>query len=94
MRTILKDKIKLKSLLGGTEVCEKSNHEKNLVHLKYLIKYFSKVKNQGLIDDEKFKLLVAVVCQNFIEKEIEARVNKKIINSIRSLFSSSRNVTQ
>ena len=66
----------------------------NLGNLKYLIKYFSKIKDQGLIDDEKFKLLVVIVCQNFIECEIEARINKKIGHGISSLLNFFQHATR
>lgn len=94
MHTILKNSIKLVKHNGAHKSCYPASRKSNLRNLKCLVKYFSKIKNQGLIDDEKFKLLVVVVCQNFIENEIEANVNEKIINGINALFSSSQHATQ
>ena len=94
MRTILKNKIDLSKVLASSQVGREGNHNNNLANLKFLIKYIAKIKTQGLIDDEKFKLLLASVCQNFIENEIETRINRKVLDSLGSQLGYSQNVTK
>ena len=94
MRNILKNKIDLSKVFARSQVGQEGNHKNNLANLKFLIKYISNIKTQGLIDDEKFKLLLAGVCQNFIENEIETRINKKVLDSLGSQLGYSQNVTK
>jgi hypothetical protein len=50
----------------------------NRESLKELVSYIKKLKDNHQINDEQFSELLYVVCANYIENEVEARVAKAL----------------
>jgi len=54
--------------------------KKNRESLNEMIKYLSRLNRQNLIDDKQFSELISLACANFIENEVELRIEKSINN--------------
>ena len=53
---------------------------------KEFIKYFSKLKNENIISENLLTDLLTLICANFIENEVELRINNTIQNKLFKYF--------
>ncbi|RLD46451.1 MAG: hypothetical protein DRI94_14780 [Bacteroidetes bacterium] len=58
----------------------------NKESLKEMIKFLSRLNKKNQIDEKQFEELVTLVCANFIENEVELRIEKTISNKIMFFF--------
>ena len=62
------------------------NHSYNLDVFKDAISKIKNLKERNVIDDKQFADVLLIIATNFIENEIESRINNKINKSICTFF--------
>jgi hypothetical protein len=58
----------------------------NRESLKEIVKYLSKLNRQNLIDEKQLTELISLACANYIENEVELRIEKTINNKLLYFF--------
>ena len=53
---------------------------------KELVKYISKLNTENIINEHQFNELIALICANFIENEVELRIGKSLNNRFLKYF--------
>jgi len=61
--------------------------ENNHISLKEMIKYLSGLNKKSLIDEKQLNNLISLACANYIENEVELRIEKLINNKLHYFFS-------
>lgn len=54
----------------------------NRESLKEMVKYLTEIKKENLIDETQFSELISMACANYIENEVELRIEKTVNNKI------------
>lgn len=60
--------------------------ESNRKSLSEIIKYLSEINRRGLIDDKKVSELISIACANYIENEVEFRIDKIFNEKVLNFF--------
>jgi hypothetical protein len=59
----------------------------NIVSLTGMVKYLSRLKQEGTLSEQQFTNLMTDVCANFIENEVEQRISKYFEKNMFMIFS-------
>ena len=54
--------------------------------LKEMVRYLSNLNKQDLINDKQLSELVALACANYIENEVEIRLDNILSNKLMNIF--------
>lgn len=60
--------------------------ELNRKSLKELVKYLSKLNKEQLIDDKQLSELISMACANYIENEVEIRIERTLNDKLMYFF--------
>ncbi|MCK5136641.1 MAG: hypothetical protein KAR19_12685 [Bacteroidales bacterium] len=51
-----------------------------------LIRYFARAKSSGTISDDQFTALITLTLSNFVEAQVESKVNRVVIDRVEHVF--------
>ena len=74
----------MESISGA--LTQKDINKANLNALRELVKFVNELKKENRINEQQFTDLIIMICSNFIENEVEERVNKEINERLSAVF--------
>ena len=88
MELVIKDKEYIDLVLSGIKRDNSLSRLSNTNRrsLKEMVKYLSSLNKQDLINDQQLSELISLACANYIENEIELRLDNMINDKLMNIF--------